>query len=212
MTLSTAPEIRRDARKARRHARHRASLLDAAREVLAEEGLPGFTVARVAGRADVSKPSFYYYFRSREELVAALADQIAAEEATELTRAAYAAHDGAEALDATIRAAVSWYRADLDRYRLLHQWPAVIGIVPGFLHQTVEPRRAQVLMVLERRLAGDGGVEDRHRNLAASALATAHGIVATLARMDALGADLGPRVDGMVEAACDSLRLAADAC
>jgi len=211
VTLTIAPEARRDARKARRHARHRASLLDAAREVLAAEGLPGFTVARVAGRADVSKPSFYYYFRSREELVAALADQIAAEEATELTRAAYAAQDGAAAVDATVRAAVSWYHADLDRYRLLHQWPAVIGIVPGFLHQTVEPRRAQVLMVLERRIAGDGMVADPHRDLAAATLASAHGIVATLARMDALGADLGPRIQGMVDATCDALRRAATA-
>lgn len=209
MNTPTTPEVRRDARKARRHARHRAALLDAAREVLAEEGLPGFTVARVAGRADVSKPSFYYYFRSREELVAALADQIAAEEATELTRAAYAADDGAAALDAAVRAAVRWYRADLDRYRLLHQWPAVIGIVPGFLEQTVEPRRAQVLMVLERRLADDREVTEADRDLAALALATAHGIVATLAGMDALGADLGARLDGMVEAACASLRAAA---
>ena len=116
MTLSTAPEIRRDARKARRHARHRAALLDAAREVLAEEGLPGFTVARVAGRADVSKPSFYYYFRSREELVAALADQIAAEEATELTRAAYAAHDGAAALDADAAEERAGHEAKVERY------------------------------------------------------------------------------------------------
>ena len=209
MNLPTPPEVRRDARKARRHARHRAALLDAAREVLAEEGLPGFTVARVAGRADVSKPSFYYYFRSREELVAALADQIAAEEATELTRAAYAAGDGADALEAAVRAGVTWHRADLDRYRLLHQWPAVVGIVPGFLEQTVQPRREQVLMVLERRLAGGSDVKEVHRDLAALALATAHGIVSTLAYMDALGADLGRRVDGMLDAGCASLRAAA---
>ena len=209
MTSPTPPEAHRDARKARRHARHRAALLDAAREVLAEEGLPAFTVARVAGRADVSKPSFYYYFRSREELVAVLADQIAAEEAAALTRAAYAAEDGASAVDAAVRAVVSWHRADLDRYRLLHQWPAVIGIVPGFLEQTVQPRRDQVLLVIERRIAGPHDVTDAHRDLAGAALATAHGIVATLAGMDALGADLGPRADGMVESACGMLRAAA---
>ena len=99
MTLSTAPEIRRDARKARRHARHRASLLDAAREVLAEEGLPGFTVARVAGRADVSKPSFYYYFRSREELVAALVVDGAGEDAAaSVDKVAMAVADGDDML------------------------------------------------------------------------------------------------------------------
>jgi len=211
MTGMTPPEVRRDARKARRHARHRAALLDAAREVLAEEGLPGFTVARVAGRADVSKPSFYYYFRSREELVAALADQIAAEEAAELTRAAYAAGDGASAVEAAVRAGVAWHRADLDRYRLLHQWPAVIGIVPGFLEQTVQPRRNQMLMVIERRLAGKAPVSESHRDLAAVALATAHGIVSTLAGMDALGADMDARADGMVESACEMLRTSAAA-
>lgn len=209
MTRTPPPDAPRDARKARRHARHRAALLDAARAVLGDEGLPGFTVARVAGRADVSKPSFYYYFRSREELVAALADQIAAEEAAELTRAAYAAEDGPAAVDAAVRAAVAWHRADLDRYRLLHQWPAVIGIVPGFLEQTVRPRREQVLQVLERRLGGDAPPTAAVRDLATVALATAHGLVSTLAGMHALGDDMDHRVPGLVDTACGMLRAAA---
>ncbi len=197
----------RNARKARRHARHRAALLEAARTVLGREGLPGFTVAGVAAAADVSKPSFYYYFRSREELIAALADQIAAEETTVVTRAAYAAQDGGDAVDAAVRALVAWYLEDLDRYRLLYQWPAVIGIVPGFLDQTIQPRRAQALTVLEHRLAGGPDrVRPAHRDLAALSLATAHGIVATLAGMAALGADLRPQAPGLVEAACAALR------
>lgn len=207
-----AEDFRRTARKARRHARHRAALLDAARKVLAREGLPGFTVARVAEAADVSKPSFYYYFRSREELVAALADQIAAEEATVITRAAYAAPDGAGAVDSALRTLVEWYLEDLDRYRLLYQWPAVIGIVPGFLEQTIEPRRQQALTVLEQRLSdGLPEVRDQDRHLSAVTLATAHGLVATLAGMDALGADLRDQAPGLVEVASAALKRQAKA-
>ena len=54
-------------------------------------------------------------------------------------------------------------------------------------------------MVLERT-AGGSDVKEVHRDLAALALTTAHGIVSTLAYMDALGADLGQRVDGMLDA------------
>ena len=56
-------------------AEHRAAqqraLLDAARELVAERGAD-FTLAQVAARAGLARPSLYQYFKSREELVEAV--------------------------------------------------------------------------------------------------------------------------------------------
>ena len=52
--------------------RRRADLLDAAARLFAAQGVDGTSVAAIAEAAGVAKGSFYRYFASREELVAAL--------------------------------------------------------------------------------------------------------------------------------------------
>ncbi|MEU4445856.1 helix-turn-helix domain-containing protein [Actinosynnema sp. NPDC050801] len=57
-------------------AQHRANrlrdLLDAGRDIVASEGADALTLASLARRVGLSRPSLYEYFRSREELVAAI--------------------------------------------------------------------------------------------------------------------------------------------
>ncbi|MCC8243474.1 TetR/AcrR family transcriptional regulator [Saccharothrix luteola] len=57
-------------------AEHRANrlrdLLDAGRDIVASEGADALTLASLARRVGLSRPSLYEYFRSREELVAAI--------------------------------------------------------------------------------------------------------------------------------------------
>ncbi|QFZ19146.1 TetR/AcrR family transcriptional regulator [Saccharothrix syringae] len=57
-------------------AEHRANrlrdLLDAGRDIVATEGADALTLAALARRVGLSRPSLYEYFRSREELVAAI--------------------------------------------------------------------------------------------------------------------------------------------
>ncbi len=52
-----------------------ARILDAAFAVLAQYGFQGGTMDRIAVRANVSKPTLYTYFGSKEELFAALLDR-----------------------------------------------------------------------------------------------------------------------------------------
>lgn len=47
----------------------RMRLVDAAYEILEEEGYPAFTARRIAGRAELKPQLVHYYFRSMEELV-----------------------------------------------------------------------------------------------------------------------------------------------
>ena len=57
------------------HARQR--VLRAALEVLADDGLPGFTIEAVAQRAGASKTTLYRRWASREELLAEAMDEFA---------------------------------------------------------------------------------------------------------------------------------------
>lgn len=47
----------------------RSQLIEAASEILDEEGYPAFTVRRIAGKAGLKPQLVHYYFRSMEELV-----------------------------------------------------------------------------------------------------------------------------------------------
>ncbi|HEY0915147.1 MAG TPA: TetR/AcrR family transcriptional regulator [Solimonas sp.] len=69
-------------RKKPRQHRSRAmveDLVEAAAITIAEEGLEAATAARIAARAGVSVGSFYQYFDSKEDLYAAVLEQIAGE-------------------------------------------------------------------------------------------------------------------------------------
>lgn len=51
------------------NAKTRIKLIEAAYELLAEEGYPAISARRIAGRADLKPQLVHYYFRSMEELV-----------------------------------------------------------------------------------------------------------------------------------------------
>ncbi|QYC38285.1 Fatty acid metabolism regulator protein [Nonomuraea coxensis DSM 45129] len=68
------PRIRASTVAEHRAVQHRA-LLDAAREILAETGRPP-TLTLVAARAGLARPSLYQYFRSSEDLLNALVEDV----------------------------------------------------------------------------------------------------------------------------------------
>jgi AcrR family transcriptional regulator len=62
-------------RQARRRTRTRASLLEAAQEVLARLGYQGTTVADITRAADVGVGTFYLYFRDKDAIVRAVLEE-----------------------------------------------------------------------------------------------------------------------------------------
>ena len=66
------PVAVRERRQSPAPARRRGDLLDAAARLFAADGVDATSVAAIAEAAGVAKGSFYRYFASREELVAAL--------------------------------------------------------------------------------------------------------------------------------------------
>jgi AcrR family transcriptional regulator len=61
--------------RTRRHQRTRQAILDAARQIIAEEGPNALSMRSLAERIDYSAAGLYEYFASKEEIIAAVCDQ-----------------------------------------------------------------------------------------------------------------------------------------
>jgi AcrR family transcriptional regulator len=60
---------------AEHRARQSRTLLDAARALVAEEGVEALSLAALARRVGLSRPGLYEYFRSKDDLVAAIVEE-----------------------------------------------------------------------------------------------------------------------------------------
>jgi len=70
---TTATATKKRPRKKRDPERTREAILEAAREVLAQDGKEGLSVAQVAQRAGVNRGTAYQHFQTREQLIEATA-------------------------------------------------------------------------------------------------------------------------------------------
>ncbi|PWC06773.1 TetR/AcrR family transcriptional regulator [Mycetocola zhujimingii] len=82
----------------------RRALLDAAEAIIGDEGVAGVTPRSVGERAGLSRSSFYEYFPSRDDLLAAIAVQAFDEWVAELETATAAVPAGADRLHAYVEA------------------------------------------------------------------------------------------------------------
>ena len=64
-----------EATVAEHRARQLRTLLDAARALVAEEGIEALSLAALARRVGLSRPTLYEYFRSKDDLVAAIVEE-----------------------------------------------------------------------------------------------------------------------------------------
>jgi AcrR family transcriptional regulator len=75
MTVSGEQSHTRTTPRERRRAQTRQEILDAALEVMSEEGVAGLNLTRVASRVGLRQPSLYQYFPSRDAVYDALFEQ-----------------------------------------------------------------------------------------------------------------------------------------
>ena len=90
----------------------RGRILGAARELLAGPGVSGFTVDAVAERAGVARMTVYYQFASKQGLLDALFDSLAASELVERLRDTVARAEPFDALAEFIGAFVGFWASD----------------------------------------------------------------------------------------------------
>jgi AcrR family transcriptional regulator len=197
----------REARKARRQEGRRKAILVAARAVLVRGGVSGLTLEAVAAEADLSKPSLFYYFRSKEELVGELAVEGLAREVAVLEAAVASAGGGVEALAALVRAKVDLYAEDLDGFRVVYLWPQLLGRQSDSQRERVSALSARLNDALEARLQADAragrlapGFEPRR--LANVAWTAAHGLLSLVAGLENAGGSTRHTLTQLRDEAC----------
>lgn len=136
----------------------RASILAAAREMLADSGgFSGFTIDAVARRAGVARMTVYYQFGSKIGLLEALGDDLAARGQIERMGEAFQQSDALPALDAFVTAFARFWGSDR---LVLRRLRALAALDPDF-EQVVrarDERRRRGVTALVQRLAAQLGL------------------------------------------------------
>jgi TetR/AcrR family transcriptional regulator len=116
-------------RKAQRHQRQRDLILQAARELLESGALATLTIDQVAETAGIGRPSVFYYFSSKQELVGAVVVELAREECQALIAALERSATGVEALVTVVRTLLEHYRGRIATFRAHYLAPQLYGIL-----------------------------------------------------------------------------------
>ena len=146
-------------REARRRSA-RDAIVQAAWELVAEQGLAGLSLRDLARRAGITTPTVYAYFDSKNAIYDAMFGQAAAQFADTMA-APYDCQDPRELLVAGTRRFLEFCTSDLPRYQLLFQ-----RTLPGFepSPQSYAPA-VRALAGARDALARNGITQQRHLDL-----------------------------------------------
>jgi len=148
-----------DWREARRRSA-REAIVDAAWDLVHDEGLAALSLRDLAGRAGITTPTVYAYFDSKHAIYDAMFGRAATEFADRMTQP-FEATDPRVLLVASVRRFVEFCTSDLARYQLLFQ-----RTIPGFEPSAESYAPAvRALDSARARLALNGITEPRHVDL-----------------------------------------------
>jgi AcrR family transcriptional regulator len=123
-----------------------------ARELLVTQGIDRFTVAEVAQASQLSKPSLYYYFESKEALMFDLALETLTLELAAVSGAVQGIESGIEAIVCLVRSRVDFYLQDTDAFRIVHVWAPALGVNERLLHSNTHTQMGTLLTSISERL------------------------------------------------------------
>jgi signal transduction histidine kinase len=140
-------------------------LHDAARRVLAREGVIGFTLARVADEAGVSLSDVRAYADTEPDLLREVLYECVTMPVEAVHRAVEGATDGAEVLDAFLSAFFQSYEADIDAFRLALLAPQVLGaarcgLSKELVTERIVPLNDRLFGPAEAKLAAVWGTDE----------------------------------------------------
>lgn len=118
----------------------RARIRAAVREVIARDGIDGLTLDAVAERVGVTRQAVLYHFDSRDRLLAETVLELLVDESDALTTAAEEAAPGTDGVGDFLGAALDWYLADPNRFRLLYAVPQLTPLSITLDEETLEER------------------------------------------------------------------------
>ena len=153
----TSPSI--EWREARRRSA-RDAIVDAAWDLVRQEGLAALSLRDLAKRAGITTPTVYAYFDSKNAIYDAMFGRAATECAIRMTEP-YEVDDPRARLVAGVRRFVDFCTSDVARYQLLFQ-RTIPGFEPG--PESFAPAVAS-LESTRQRLAEVGVTESRHLDM-----------------------------------------------
>jgi AcrR family transcriptional regulator len=133
MATTEQTAVTEPGRGARRRARTRARLLEAAGSLFAEQGVEATTIAEITERADVGFGSFYNHFESKDEIADVVAAEIVTARGAALAALRPQLSDPAEMVSVAHRHFVGLARRDLVWGWLLIRLGAAYRIADGAL-------------------------------------------------------------------------------
>lgn len=142
-------------RVARRRDAARAEILDAARALLFDSGSHALTIEAVARRAGISKPSVYYYFRDKEQLLETIILATLEADVAACLTAVRATTSGADAAVACLRATVTFYADDPHAARVMFGYLQAIGVREETTERHANPRINELFDAIAERIEHD---------------------------------------------------------
>lgn len=197
-------------RVARKRARARDRLVEATRRVIEEQGFEHLTIEAVAAAADVSKPSVYYYFDSKEALFAALLVRCTREENAAIRAAVDATPEGGSVIEALVRAYVGHHIRSLALFRASYAWSQAMPPSDSEALAAIDEDMSELFGAVEARLEVDAAAGRLHpglhtRRAAVGAWASAHGLVSVLSVLQVAESRLLHTTEDMVGTLCEML-------
>jgi AcrR family transcriptional regulator len=154
----------------------RKRILEAARQVLAKESEDRLSMDAIARRADVSRLTIYYQFKSRPGLLEALYDYLASRGGMQRMPEVFREPDPSKSLDKLVGVFVEFWSSDQLVIRRLRAIAALDPEIREGLHSRDARRRHIALEILRRKAAnGKKKYPDEHLAKAADLIATLTG-------------------------------------
>ena len=118
---SPSPAEIPEGRVARRQARNRRALIDAARRIMSQKGIDAATMAEIAERADVGAGTVYNYFKSKEDLAIAVLEDLMLELGQKIEKVTNTFDDPGQVYAFGIRTVIDTTTSDLRWRQLLNR-------------------------------------------------------------------------------------------
>ena len=171
-------------------AANRRAILKAAREVISEKGCEATSVRDVIRRTDLAAGTFYNYFRSKEELFAALANDVLAQFRPRLKQARESSSSPREFVYNSLKAYFDFYLEGLGEYSDIDVVTPVRMAGASALEAVFEETHGQILGFLDEM--GIKGVDTEY--MAAALLGLAREFRSRLVRRSSPDSDEAARI------------------
>jgi AcrR family transcriptional regulator len=197
-------------RRQRRRASLRREILDAATQLLVEDGHQGVTMRRVAERIEYSPTTIYLHFKDKNELLAAVCEETFSQLAGKFERLRRSAGSPAGYLHDGLKAYVEFGVAHPAQYAVAFM-SAGPGLEATVFEDSIRSRVFEVLRQAVRACAESGDIHTASIDVTAQALwAAAHGLTSLFITMPGFAVAGRPAlIDHAVETLLAGLKMPA---